>query len=124
MVVKLRLKRFGRRNHPTYRISVIDGHKRRDGRVIESLGFYLPKEKKAENQLKLDTGRAEYWLSVGAQASETVASLIVKAGGTLPTAKKRVRKKGKAKPFVPPRKKVKAKAKAKSQKKTAAATAK
>ncbi len=122
MVVKLRLKRFGRRNHPTYRISVIDGHKRRDGRVIESLGYYLPKERKVENQLKLDTGRAEYWLSVGAQASETVASLIVKAGGTLPTAKKRVRKKGKAKPFVPPRKK--AKAKVKSQKKTAAATAK
>ena len=114
MVVKLRLKRFGRLNHPTYRVSVIDAHKRRDGRVIETLGFYLPRAKRAEEQLKLNTERAEYWLSVGAQPSETVASLITRAGGTLPTPKKRVRKKGKPKnkPFVPPRRKAKAKKKA------------
>ncbi len=111
MVVKLRLKRFGRLNHPTYRVSVVDGHKRRDGRVIETLGYYLPKVQKVEEQLKLNTERADYWLSVGAQPSETVASLIVRAGGTLPTRKKRVRKKGapKNKPFVPPRRKKKAK---------------
>ena len=111
LVVKLRLKRFGRLNHPTYRVSVIDAHKRRDGRVIETLGYYLPKAKKPDEQVKLNTERAEYWLSVGAQASETVASLIVKCGGTLPTKKKRVRKKGKPKnkPFVPPRRKAKKK---------------
>ena len=109
MVVKLRLKRFGRLNHPTYRVSVIDAHKRRDGRVIETLGYYLPKAKRAEEQCKLNTERAEYWLSVGAQASETVRSLIVRAGGTLPTRKKRVRKKGQPKPFVPPRRKKKKK---------------
>ena len=122
MVVKLRLKRFGRLNHPTYRVSVIDGHKRRDGRVIETLGYYLPKEKKADDQLKLNTERTEYWLSVGAQPSETVRSLIVRAGGTLPTYTKRVRKKGqpKNKPFVPPRKKNKARKK--SQKSAARAT--
>jgi len=111
LVVKLRLKRFGRLNHPTYRISVIDGHKRRDGRVIETLGYYLPKVQRTDEQVKLNTERAEYWLSVGAQPSETVASLITRAGGTLPTRKKRVRKKSKAaaKPFVPPRRKNKAK---------------
>jgi small subunit ribosomal protein S16 len=111
LVVKLRLKRFGRLNHPTYRISVIDGRKRRDGRVIETLGYYLPKVQRTEEQVKLNTERAEYWLSVGAQPSETVASLITRSGGTLPTRKKRVRKKSKAKPkpFVPPRKKGKAK---------------
>lgn len=111
MVVKLRLKRFGRLNHPTYRVSVIDGHKRRDGRVIETLGYYLPKVKKTDEQVKLDTERAEYWLSVGAQPSETVASLIVRCGGKLPVRKKRVRKKGTAKtrPFVPPRRKGKVK---------------
>lgn len=104
MVVKLRLKRFGRLNHPTYRISVIDGHKRRDGRVIETLGYYLPKVKRTDEQVKLNTERAEYWLSVGAQPSETVASLITRAGGSLPIRKKRVRKKSKAQPraFVPP----------------------
>jgi small subunit ribosomal protein S16 len=114
LVVKLRLKRFGRLNHPTYRVSVIDGHKRRDGRVIETLGYYLPKVKKSDDQVKLDTERAEYWLSVGAQPSETVASLIKRCGGTLPTPKKRVRKKSKAtaRPFVPPRKKRKARPKA------------
>ncbi|MCA8957133.1 MAG: 30S ribosomal protein S16, partial [Planctomycetes bacterium] len=97
MVVKLRLKRFGRLNHPTYRVSVIEGQRRRDGRVIETLGYYLPKAKRVEEQLKLDTERAQYWLSVGAQPSETVASLIKRSGGTLPTKKKRVRKKSKAK---------------------------
>lgn len=111
MVVRLRLKRFGRMNHPTYRISVIDGHARRDGRVIETLGYYLPKNKKADDQVKVNTERAEYWMSVGAQPSETVRSLIKKAGGTIPTPKKRKRNKSKAKPkpFVPPRKKNKAK---------------
>ena len=111
LVVKLRLKRFGRLNHPTYRVSVIDSQRRRDGRVIETLGYYLPKEKRVDEQLKLNTERAEYWLSVGAQPSETVASLIKRSGGTIPTPKKRVRKKSKAKPkaFVPPRSKKKKK---------------
>ena len=123
MVVKLRLKRFGRLNHPTYRVSVIDAQKRRDGRVIETLGYYQPKAKRADEQVKLNTERAEYWLSVGAQPSETVRSLIVKSGGTIPTPKKRVRKKSKAasKPFVPPKKKGKAKAEAKAAKAATAA---
>ena len=111
LVVKLRLKRFGRLNHATYRVSVIDGHKPRDGRVIETLGYYLPKAKKPDDQLGLNIERAEYWMSVGAQPSETVASLIKRAGGTIPVPKTRVRKKGKgkAKPFVPPRRSAKRK---------------
>ncbi len=120
MVVKLRLKRFGRLNHPTYRISVIDGHKRRDGRVIETLGYYLPKEKRKEEQVKLDNERVAYWLSVWAQPSETVASLIVRTGGKLPEPKQRAKSKRKPKPkpkpFVPPKKKNKNKNKKKAAK--------
>lgn len=106
MAVKLRLKRFGRLNHPTYRVCVADARYPRDGRVIETLGYYLPKVKRVDEQVKLNAERVSYWLSVGAQPSETVRSLIVRGGITLPTKRKRVRKKSKAKPkpFVPPRK--------------------
>ncbi len=112
MVVKLRLKRFGRLNHPTYRLCVADARSPRDGRVIETLGYYLPKAKRADDQLKLNGERVSYWLSVGAQPSETVRSLIKRSGVELPTKKRRVRKKSKAAPkaFVPPRKKGKKKA--------------
>lgn len=106
MAVKLRLKRFGRLNHPTYRVCVADARYPRDGRVIETLGYYLPKVKRVDEQVKLNAERVSYWLSVGAQPSETVRSLIVRGGIALPTKRKRVRKKSKAKPkaFVPPRK--------------------
>ena len=116
MAVKLRLKRFGRLNHATYRVCVADARSPRDGRVIETLGYYLPKHKRKEEQVKLNQERVAYWLSVGAQPSETVASLIVRAGGTLPERKKRVKakRKRKSKPFEPPRKKNKKKAAAKA----------
>lgn len=110
MVVKLRLKRFGRLNHPTYRVCATDAQKPRDGRVIETLGYYLPKEKRKEEQVKLDNERVAYWLSVGAQPSETVASLIVRTGGKLSERKQRAKRKRKPKPFVPPKKKNKKKA--------------
>ena len=89
MVVKLRLKRFGRLNHPTYRVCAADARSPRDGRVIETLGYYLPRAKKLEEQSSLNTERIAYWLSVGAQPSETVRSLIQKAGVELPQPKKR-----------------------------------
>ena len=116
MVVKLRLKRFGRLNHPTYRVCATDAQKPRDGRVIETLGYYLPKEKRKDEQVKLDNERIAYWLSVGAQPSETVASLIERTGGKLPERKQRVKpkRKRKPKPFVPPKKKNKKKAVAKA----------
>jgi len=76
----LRLKRFGRRNRAFYRINASDVRSSRDGRVIEELGFYDPQAKNADQQLKVDRERAEYWLSVGAKPSETVKKLLEKAG--------------------------------------------
>jgi small subunit ribosomal protein S16 len=103
--VKLRLARFGRLNHPTYRICAAEAHFQRNGRVIETLGYYLPKAKRLEEQSSLNSERISYWLSVGAQPSETVASLIKRAGIKLPDAGKRVRKKRKSPPpkFEPPK---------------------
>ena len=80
MAVRLRLKRFGRRNRAFYRINASDVRSSRDGRVIEELGFYDPQAKNADQQLKVDRERAEYWLSVGAKPSETVKKLLEKAG--------------------------------------------
>lgn len=80
MAVKLRLKRFGRRHRPSYRINAIDIRSARDSRVIEELGFYDPVAKNAENQLRINRDRIEYWLGVGAQPSETVRGLLKRSG--------------------------------------------
>ncbi|HCL91340.1 MAG: 30S ribosomal protein S16 [Verrucomicrobia bacterium] len=77
MAVKIRLKRIGTKNTPAYRIVVADSRSPRDGRFIEELGTYLPQKKSDKFTLKLD--RAQYWVSKGAQPSETVASFIKKA---------------------------------------------
>lgn len=108
MSVKLRLKRFGRLNHPTYRIVAADTRSPRDGRIIEAIGYYLPLMPRAQEQIKLNAERISYWLSVGAQPSETVTSMIKRAGIAMPVHKKRERKKSKAakKPWTPPKKKV------------------
>ena len=74
MAVRIRLKRIGAKNKPAYRIVVADNRSPRDGKCIEELGTYLP-QKKADNYT-LDLERAKYWLSKGAQPSETVASFI------------------------------------------------
>ena len=104
MAVKLRLTRFGRLNHPTYRVCATEAHFKRDGRVIETLGYYLPKAVRADEQFRLNTERVRYWLSVGAQPSETVRSLIVRSGVELPAPKKKPsQRKRKARPFTPPR---------------------
>ena len=84
MSVVIRMKRSGRRNRPCYRISVADSRKPRDGRTIESLGLYDPIAPRAEMQLQLDVERARHWVSVGAQPSETVASIFKRAGVTEP----------------------------------------
>ena len=112
MAVKLRLKRFGRLNHPTYRVVAADARSPRDGRIIESIGYYLPKMPREGEQLKLNAERVSYWLSVGAQPSETVTSMIKRSGIEMPQRKKRVRGKSKAKPkpWTPPKKKAKKKA--------------
>ncbi len=88
-MVRIRLKRFGRRHRPFYRINAVDIRKKRDGKVIEQLGFYDPIEKDEAKQVKLDTERAKYWLSVGAQPSDTVAG-IFRRNGVDPTPGKAV----------------------------------
>jgi small subunit ribosomal protein S16 len=77
MAVAIRLRREGARNHPYYKIVVADKRSPRDGRFIEIIGTYDPKQKDENYTLQLD--RAEYWLSVGAQPSQTVGSIINKA---------------------------------------------
>lgn len=77
MAVRIRLKRTGAKNAPAYRIVVADGRSPRDGKFIEEIGSYDPKQKGVNFKLKLD--RAQYWVGTGAQPSETVASLIKKA---------------------------------------------
>ncbi|HZR18521.1 MAG TPA: 30S ribosomal protein S16 [Verrucomicrobiae bacterium] len=77
MAVKIRMKRVGAKNAPVFRIVVADGRSPRDGKFIEQLGTYQPL-KKGEN-FKMDLERAKYWLSKGAQPSDTVASFIKKA---------------------------------------------
>jgi small subunit ribosomal protein S16 len=71
------MKRVGAKNTPVFRIVVADGRSPRDGKFIEELGTYSPL--KSGNNFNLDLERAKYWLSKGAQPSETVASFIKKA---------------------------------------------
>ena len=78
-MVVLRLKRMGRAHRPFYRIGAMDKRSPRNGRVIEELGWYDPIANE-DKQFKIKTDRVEYWLSVGAQPSQTVASLLKKAG--------------------------------------------
>lgn len=78
MSVKLRLKRIGARNTPIYRIVATDSRTKRDGRPIEELGTYNP-VLPTEPNFDLNLERAEHWLSVGAQPSDTVRSFIRKA---------------------------------------------
>lgn len=75
-MVKIRLSRTGKRNAPSYRIVVMDSRVKRDGRVIEKLGFYDPKTKPPT--VKFDRKRIDYWLSQGAQMTETVKQLVKK----------------------------------------------
>ena len=77
MAVKIRLKRVGAKNAPAYRIVVANSRSPRDGKFIEEIGSYNPL-KKGDN-FKMDLERAKYWISKGAQPSETVASFIKKA---------------------------------------------
>ena len=80
MAVKPRLKRTGRKHLPCYRLNAIDSRAPRDGRAIEELGLYDPLQKDPDKQINFKRERIEYWLSVGAQPSETVANLLETAG--------------------------------------------
>ncbi len=75
-MVKIRLSRTGKRNAPSYRIVVMDSRTKRDGRIIENLGFYDPKTK--PQTVKFNRERLEYWLSQGAQMTPTIKKLVKK----------------------------------------------
>ena len=77
-MVRIRLRRGGRKKAPVYRIIVADSQSPRDGKFIEIIGQYAPRQ--SEGGLKVDADRALYWLSVGAQPSDTVRSLLRKVG--------------------------------------------
>jgi len=76
MAVSIRLRREGAKNRPYYKVVVADSRSPRDGKFIEIIGTYDPKKPDHNSTLKVD--RAEYWITRGAQASDTVRSLIKK----------------------------------------------
>lgn len=78
MAVRIRLKRMGAIHDPKYRIAVVDSRKKRDGRVIEEIGYYDPIPN--PSIIEVDTDRAIYWLGVGAQPSTAVRRLLVLDG--------------------------------------------
>jgi small subunit ribosomal protein S16 len=77
MAVRIRLARMGAKKKPFYRVVVADSEAPRDGRFIEQIGYYDPKQDPALVHLKME--RVDFWLSRGAQPSEIVAQLIKKA---------------------------------------------
>ena len=80
MSVKIRMKRAGAKNTPVFRIVVADSRSPRDGKFIEEIGTYHPLNK--GDNFKMDIDRAKYWVSKGAQPSDTIASFLRKANRT------------------------------------------
>ncbi|GAA2628897.1 hypothetical protein GCM10010399_70730 [Dactylosporangium fulvum] len=78
MAVKIRLLRMGKIRNPQYRIVVADSRTKRDGRVIEFVGLYHPKEE--PSRIEVNSERVQHWLSVGAQPSEPVQAILSKTG--------------------------------------------
>ena len=87
MAVKIRLQRGGATHSPYYRVVVTDVRSPRDGRFVEKVGRYDPKNKGVTQQLNLELERIDYWLGVGAQTSDTVRSLIKRARTGKPVSK-------------------------------------
>lgn len=77
-MVRIRLTRMGKKKQPFYRIVVVDSRRRRDGKYIESLGFYNPKVEPAV--MSVDVEKAAEWILKGAQPSETARSVLSKLG--------------------------------------------
>ena len=97
MSVKLRLKRTGRRNRPYFRIVAAETRAPNTGKTLEILGHYDPYNDDPAKSTVLKKERAEYWLGVGAIASETVLSICRKHDVAMPIRAKRKRRKKKAK---------------------------
>lgn len=79
MALKIRLRQQGRTNRPFYRIVLADSRSPRDGKYLEALGWYNPFETELERNLSVDAGRVQHWLNLGAQISDNVKALVVKA---------------------------------------------
>jgi small subunit ribosomal protein S16 len=102
VAVRIRLKRTGRRNLPSFRICVFDGRTRRDGPPIEVVGWFNPLMREAGRGFKVEADRVEHWIGRGAKMTLAVAQLLGKQGVklTLPVKaapKAPVKKEGKAK---------------------------
>ena len=80
MAVRIRMKRFGRKHRPYFRVCAVDSRAPRDGRVLEELGTYDPMVPETDARAFLKKDRVDYWLGVGAKASEKVSVLIKKYG--------------------------------------------
>jgi small subunit ribosomal protein S16 len=78
VAVKIRLKRLGKIRSPHFRIVVMDARAKRDGRAIEEIGLYHPKND--PSVIKVNSERAQYWLSVGAQPTEAVIAILKRTG--------------------------------------------
>ena len=78
MAVKIRLKRTGKIREAHYRVVVVDSRKKRDGRVIEEIGYYNPLTEPVE--IKVDNEKAQQWIKNGAQPTDTVRGLLKKSG--------------------------------------------
>ncbi len=75
-MVTIRLSRGGSKKRPFYHITVTDSRKARDGRFLERVGFFNPIARGGEERLRLDQERFDHWVSLGAQVSDRVASLV------------------------------------------------
>ena len=84
MAVRIRMKKFGRRHRPYFRICVMDSRTPRDGRAIEEVGTYDPMIDDTDKRVTMKADRIDYWLGVGAQPSEKVRILIDKYKGKVP----------------------------------------
>ena len=78
MAVKIKLQRIGKIRTPHYRVVIADARNRRDGKVIENIGTYEPKQE--PSRIEIDSERAQYWLGVGAQPTEPVLALLKVTG--------------------------------------------
>lgn len=78
MAVKIRLKRFGAKKNPYYHVVIADSRSARDSKIVEDIGTYNPLTSPSE--IKIDAEKAKKWLSTGAQPTETVKGLFIKAG--------------------------------------------
>jgi len=79
-MVRIRLKRMGRRNHPFYRINAVEKRTQRDGKILENLGWYDPMATDPAKQLSVKGDRVKHWLALGAQATDTVNDILAREG--------------------------------------------